>query len=39
MSSVLKNLPDLDEWLSKDIQNKFNNISWKNSIMQLHDPK
>ncbi len=39
MGNVLKNLPDLDEWLSKDIQNKFNNISWKNSIMQLHDPK
>ena len=39
MDNVLKNLPDLDEWLSKDIQNKFNNISWKNSMMQLHDPK
>ncbi len=39
MGNVLKNLPDLDEWLSKDIQNKFNNISWKNSMMQLHDPK
>ena len=37
--NVLKNLPDLDEWLSKDILKKFNNISWKNSIIKLHDPK
>ena len=36
---VLKNLPDLDEWLSKDILKRFNNITWKNSILQLHDSK
>ncbi len=39
INEVLKNLPDLDEWLSYDIAKKFNNISWKNSIIQLHDPK
>ena len=39
INEVLNNLPDLDEWLSEDISNKFNNISWKNSIIQLHDPK
>ena len=39
INEVLKNLPDLDEWLSEDISNKFNNISWKSSIIQLHDPK
>ena len=39
ISIVLKNLPNLDEWLSKDILKKFNNISWKDSITRLHDPK
>ena len=39
INEVLKNLPDLDEWLSEDMSNKFNNISWKSSIIQLHDPK
>ena len=38
-NNVLKNLPDLDEWLSKDILKRFNNITWKNSILQLHDSK
>ncbi len=38
INEVLKNLPDLDEWLSKDILKRFNNISWKNSIIKLHDP-
>ncbi len=39
INEVLKSLPDLDEWLSEDMSNKFNNISWKSSIIQLHDPK
>ncbi len=39
ISNVLMNLPDLDEWLSANILNKFNNISWKEAIIQLHDPK
>ena len=39
IDGVLKNLPDLDEWLSKDILKKFNNLSWKKSILKLHDPK
>ena len=39
INTVLKSLPDLDEWLSRDISKRFNNISWKNSILQLHDPK
>ena len=38
INEVLKNLPDLDEWLSKDILKRFNNISWKNSIIKLHAP-
>ena len=36
---VLSNLPDLDEWLSDRILKKFNYIDWKQSVIQLHDPK
>ncbi len=39
INDVLKNIPDLKEWLSDEILKKFNNISWKNSILELHDPK
>jgi len=38
INEVLKNLPDLKEWHSRAILKKFNNTSWKNSILQLHDP-
>ena len=36
---VLKNLPDLDEWLSIDVLKKFKNLSWKESVLRLHNPK
>ena len=36
---VLKNLPDLDEWLSDGILKKFKNLSWKESVLKLHNPK
>ena len=36
---VLKNLPDLDEWLSSGILKKFKNLSWKESVLKLHNPK
>ncbi len=39
ISNVLENIPDLQEWLSKDISKKFNNISWKEAVFQLHNPK
>ena len=39
IQQVLKNIPDLDEWLSERILKKFNYISWKQSVIQLHDPK
>ncbi len=39
MKEVLKNIPDLDEWLSDGILKKFNYISWKNALLELHDPK
>ncbi len=38
IQEVLKNLPDLDEWLSKEILKKFNNISWRNAVLELHNP-
>ena len=38
INQILKNLPILDEWLDKDILKKFNNESWNNAIIKLHDP-
>ena len=37
INQILENLPDLDEWHNLNILNKFNNISWKNSVIKLHD--
>ncbi len=39
MDEVLKNIPDLNEWHSEDILKKFNYISWKKAILELHNPK
>ncbi len=39
ISEVLQNIPDLKEWLSKDVLKKFNYISWKKSILELHNHK
>ncbi|MBD1161298.1 ATP-dependent DNA helicase RecG [Pelagibacterales bacterium SAG-MED15] len=39
MQQVLKNVPDLEEWHDPEVLKKFNNISWKKSILKLHDPK
>ena len=39
INQVLENLPNLTEWLSPLILNKFGNESWKDSILKLHDPK
>ena len=38
INQILKNLPILDEWHDKDILKNFNNESWNNSIIKLHDP-
>ncbi len=35
---VLKNVPNLDEWLDKETLKKFGNISWKKAVLELHDP-
>ena len=39
IDEVLTKIPDLNEWLSKEILEKFDYISWKKSILDLHDPK
>ncbi len=36
INEVLKKLPDLDEWLNDDIKKKFNNIKWKEAILNIH---
>ena len=39
ISQIIDNLPKIDEWHSKDILKKFNNISWNHSIRKLHEPE
>jgi len=39
INQILKNLPILKEWHDKDILKIFNNQSWNESIIKLHDPK
>ena len=36
INNVLSKLPDLDEWLSENALKKFNNVSWKESILKIH---
>ena len=36
---IIENLPKIDEWHSKDILKKFNNIGWNDSIKELHKPE
>ncbi len=36
INEVLKELPDLDEWLNDDIKKKFSNIKWKDAILKIH---
>ncbi|MDA9955909.1 ATP-dependent DNA helicase RecG [Candidatus Pelagibacter sp.] len=38
INQILKNLPMLDEWHDKDILKKFDNESWNDAIIKLHDP-
>ena len=39
IDQILKNLPFLSEWLDKKILKKFDNQTWNNSIIKLHNPK
>jgi len=36
INNVLSKLPDLNEWLNEDVLKKFNNVSWKESILKIH---
>ena len=36
LDEVLISLPDIDEWLSDNLKYKFNNVSWKESIIKIH---
>tara|TARA_B100000965_G_scaffold96053_1_gene78389 strand:- start:50 stop:2092 length:2043 start_codon:yes stop_codon:yes gene_type:complete len=37
VEEVLKNIPDLKEWHSKKLIQKFNNVSWSESIKKIHN--
>jgi len=39
IEQIINKLPILDEWHSEKITNKFDNISWNNSIKELHKPE
>ncbi len=39
ISQILHDLPVLEEWHDKDTIKKFNNISWNESIIELHKPE
>ena len=39
ISQVLNKLPYFEEWHSKEIMKNFDNISWNNSIKELHKPE
>ena len=39
INQILSNIPKLDEWHDINILKKFNNISWNNSIIELHKPE
>jgi ATP-dependent DNA helicase RecG len=38
IKQILKNLPVLNEWHDNDVLEKFNNESWNEAIIKLHDP-
>ena len=39
INQIIENLPLLNEWHSKNILQKFDNISWNNAIKDLHKPE
>ncbi len=39
IKQILSNIPKLEEWHEKDILKRFNNISWNDSIIELHNPE
>ncbi len=39
INQIIKKLPTLNEWQSKNILSKFGNISWNKAIIELHKPE
>ena len=39
LNQIINNLPDFSEWHSKNVIKNFNNISWNESIKELHEPE
>ena len=39
MSQIINDLPEIEEWHSKNILKKFDNVSWNDSIKKLHEPE
>ena len=39
INQIIENLPLLNEWHSKNILQKFDNISWNDAIKDLHKPE
>ena len=39
INQIISELPELDEWHSSQIVKKFGNLSWNNSIVELHKPE
>ena len=39
INQILTKLPNLNEWHDPHISKKFNNITWKESILELHKPE
>ena len=39
LNQIITNLPKFNEWHSKNIMSKFQNISWNDSIQELHKPE
>jgi len=37
IEEVFKNIPNLNEWHSKNLLKKFNNVTWNESIKKIHD--
>ena len=38
INQILLKLPEIPEWLDDKLLNKFDNLSWRQSIILLHDP-
>ncbi len=39
IEEALKKLPKIDEWLGSNILKNFDNVSWNDAIINLHNPK